>query len=152
MALRRRLIIWIALSAALAAWATVALVILPRSIKGEPFTIKGAVLSEDADPRKQLAIAGVIISLADDVPGALHRSDSSGAFSLTLPRHLRPGDFITLHFRHPDYQPVDLIQPLEDKLYIVRMPPRTRKVEAASNTPKVTVTNVVARYSMTTTT
>lgn len=152
MTVRRRLTIWIALSAALAALAVVSFVTLPRSIKGQPPTIHGAVLSQDADPKKQLPIPSVAISVANDLPGSIHQSDASGAFNLTLPQHVRPGDFVTLRFRHPDYRPLDLTQAVADKLYIVRMVPLARKMEAGSNTPKVVVTNVLARYSMTTTT
>lgn len=150
MARKRRITVWIILSAALAALAVLSFVVLPRSIRGRPPVIQGAVLKQDADARKQLPIPDVAISVANDPTGGIYRANTSGAFSLTLPQHVRPGDFVTLRFRHPEYQPLDITQAATDKLYVVRMIP-LHKIEEESNTPKITVANLVARYSIRTT-
>src|SRR5579872_5463771 len=118
MASTRRILIWIVLSLALAALAVVSFVVLPRFIKGHPPEIAGAVLKLDSDARKQVAIPDVTITVANDLTGHIYRSDASGAFRLALPQHVRFGDFVTLHLRHSDYEPLDLTQPVADKLYI----------------------------------
>ncbi len=59
---------------------------------------------------------------------------------------------MTLRFRHPDYQPLDLNEFVGDKLYVARMVPLSRRTHAESDHPAVTVSNVRVRYSVKTTT
>ena len=114
---------------------------------GRPVTITGAITVEDADPRKQLPIADVEVT----VPGSIApvaKSDSSGFFVLTLAKGLRRGQPITLIFRHPNYRPLDLKEFAGDKLYVVHLTPLTKNIPQASNRPLVAVGNVRIRYSI----
>lgn len=118
----------------------------------KPVTITGAVTVQDADPRKQLPLAGVEVSLAkkadeNNAADVRAKSDSNGFFSLKLPKGLRRGQPLTLLFRHPDYHPLDLKEFAGDKLYIVHLVPLSRNAEA-SNRPTITVGNVRVRYSI----
>ena len=118
---KRKIAIWAVVIATLAG-ALAAVLVAIR--KAQPITIKGAVLSDDPDPQKQLPIADVQITGMNG-SGAVSssKSDSSGFFSLTLRRGLRRRQPLTLRFRHADYQPLDLNEFVSDKIYIVRMVP-----------------------------
>jgi hypothetical protein len=120
--------------------------------KAQPITIKGAVLSEDSDPQKQLPLADVEITGTDGSTVSRAESDSSGFFSLTLRRGLRRRQPLTLHFRHASYQPLDLNEFVSDQIYIVRMVPIIHETHVQSDHPDVTVSNVRVRYSVKTTT
>src|SRR5579863_1755648 len=77
----------------------------------KPISLRGAIVTQDDDPRRQAPIEGVEISAVDDVTVAPTKSDFSGFFKLTLPRWVLRGHPITLHFSHPDYEPLDLKDP-----------------------------------------
>lgn len=123
-----------------------------RSRHWKPVTITGAITVQDADPRKQLPLAGVEVSLAkkegeNNAGETSAKSDSNGFFSLKLPKGLRRGQAITLLFRHPDYHPLELKEFAGDKLYIVHLVPLSRNADT-SNRPAITVGNVRVRYSI----
>lgn len=111
-----------------------------------PLALRGAVLVQDSDPRKQLPIAGVVVS-AEDLAVSDVKSDSSGFFVLNLRKPIRRGHRLTLHFRDPKYLPVDLKEYVTDQLYVVHLtplpPPRT-----AENQPVQKVSNIRVRYTV----
>ena len=141
--------IWAIAIAGLAGALTAVLVAIH---KAQPITIKGAVLSQDADPQKQLPIADVEITGTDGSTVRTAESDSSGFFSLTLRRGLRRRQPLTLHFRHPGYQPLDLNEFVSDQIYIARMVPISHETRVQSDRPETAVSNVRVRYSVKTTT
>jgi len=56
-----------------------------RSIsERQSIPIEGAVIQRDADPNKELPIAGVTITASDGVRSATAQSDASGYFKLVL--------------------------------------------------------------------
>lgn len=114
--------------------------------------IKGAVIRQDDDPRRELPIADVEIREANDLATGSTRTDSSGFFSLTLRPLLRRGRPITLQFRHAEYQPLNLDEFIGDKLYIARMVPISHTIRSAAEHPEFVVGNLLVRYSMKTTT
>src|ERR1035438_7398375 len=73
----------------------------------QPVTLRGAVLQQDRDPNKQLPLAEVEIVATNALGSAVSVSDSSGAFSLTLPKGLRRRQQVLLQFRRKDYRPID---------------------------------------------
>jgi len=118
----------------------------------KPVTIAGAITVQDADPRKQLPLAGVEVSLAkkageNNAGETSAKSDSNGFFTLKLPKGLRRGQAMTLMFRHPDYHPLDLKEFAGDKLYVVHLVPLSRNADTSTR-PAVAVGNVRVRYSM----
>jgi hypothetical protein len=120
--------------------------------KAQPITLRGAVLSQDADPQKQLPIADVQITGINGSAVATCKSDSLGFFSLTLPKGLRRRQSVTLQFRHADYQPLDLKEFVANKIYIARMLPVHTQSHSEPEHPDVVVANVRVRYSVKTTT
>src|SRR5277367_2266428 len=133
---------WIALSVAiLVAAGIVALLAWQR-----PVTLRGAVLVQDSDPRKQLPIGGVAIS-AGDLATSDTTTDSSGLFILKLRKPIRRGNPIVLAFRHPQYRPLDLREYVTNQLYVVHLLPRSNN-PAPQQKPEVKVTNIRVRYTV----
>ena len=110
-----------------------------------PVTITGAVTIKDTDSRKELPIADVEITVADGAAEAPTKSDASGFFVLKLKKWIRKGRPVTLKFRHPNYQPLDLQEVADNKLYIAHMVPLVKKPD---NVPNVAIGNVRVRYSI----
>jgi hypothetical protein len=149
MSWRRRIAIWFFVIAALAG---VLAGVLAAVRKARPITIKGAVLSADPDPQKQLPIADVQIAGSNGSAVSNSKSDSSGFFTLTLRRGLRRRQPLTLRFQHPDYQPLELHEYVSDDIYIVRMVPIPHKIHVDTGRPDVGIANIRVRYSVKTTT
>jgi hypothetical protein len=144
MSIARKASLWIALALAVAL-ASVGIYFRRQHLK--PLTIRGAVIVQDADTRKQLPIAGVEVSVKDSITQVV-KSDSSGFFSLQLRQGLRRGRPITLILRHPNYRSLDLPEYTGDKLYIVHLVPSSKNADPAPNQPSTIVGNVRIRYSI----
>lgn len=112
-----------------------------------PITIRGAVLVQNPDPRKQLPIAGVDISTTGDPVTLSSRSDTSGLFVLTLPKRIRQGHPITLQFSHPGYFPLEINSVVQNKLYIIDLVPLKQETVPQSPTT-VRITNLRVRYTV----
>jgi len=115
--------------------------------KHRPITMRGAVIKQDSDSRKESPIADVEISSVDGLAVKNAKSDFTGAFSLDLRPGVKLGQPIRLAFRHSDFQPLDMKETLADKLYVVRMTPVHGEAEAALNQAEVMIGNVMVRYS-----
>jgi hypothetical protein len=62
--------------------------------------------------------------------------------------HTKRGEHITLQFRHPDYQPIDLQTSAGSELYVVRMVPLHQQVPVQPTVPNIMVSNVFVRYAI----
>lgn len=113
-----------------------------------PTYLRGAILQQDSDPRKQSPITNVVVSAANNLSVQDAKSDFSGYFKLELRAGVKRGQPITLQFRQTNYQPVDLPDYVGDQLYVVHMLPLHPEVEDQPNRPAVTVGNVFVRYSI----
>ena len=120
--------------------------LLIRWQRQKTISLRGAVLVQNEDPRKQQPILGVIVS-AGDLATSDVASDSSGFFVLKLRKPIRRGSAIVLDFRHPQYHPLVTNDFVGDKLYIVHLAPLSHKT-APANQPQVKVSNVRVRYSI----
>lgn len=125
---------------------TVGALALIRWHHRQPIELRGAVIIDSSDPRKQLPIGGVAI-FADDPSVAESKSDSSGFFLLTLPKPIRRGRPIVLHFRQPQYKPLDLHDYVGNQLYIVQMIPLNNN-QPPKDQPAVKISNVRVRYTI----
>src|ERR1019366_154468 len=88
-----------------------------------PLTVVGSVIKLDVDTRKQSPIADVAISAPAELAAGNAQSDFSGYFKINLPSEIDPDESIMLHFRHPNYRPVDLNVVVNGQLNIVRLIP-----------------------------
>ena len=149
MSFRRKLIVGAA--AIVAVGATLAGILWTRP-HTRPMSLRGAVIRQDSDPKKELPIADVeIAAVANGSVIGDGKSDASGFFSIALRTRLWIGRPVTLRLRHADYQPLEMHEFVGDKLYLAHMVPIPHEAHAA-NRPDVTVSNVLARYSIKTTT
>lgn len=123
---------------------------LPRFRPGR--SLAGAVLTADADPRKQLPVPNVEITAEVGRTVARTTSGSSGFFRLNWPSRIWPGEQVTLRFRHPDYQPLEVTQPLSDRIYIARLNSSASVKDRDSQGPEVSVANIRVRYAVKATT
>lgn len=112
-----------------------------------PLSLRGAVLVQDSDPRKQTPIANVEISADGDLAPHLVSSDSSGLFVLPLWKWIRRGHPIVLHLRHPQYRPLDLNDYVHDGLYVVHLVPLANQ-ETTPNQSSIRVSNVRVRFTV----
>jgi hypothetical protein len=141
----------------IAIWAIVALAILVAASvtallhRRQPVTLRGAVLREDQDPNRQLPLADVEIVATNALGSATAKSDSSGLFTLTLPKGLRRRQEVVLRFRHEEYQPLDVNDFIGDKIYVARMTPTHHDTSAEARAGSA-VSNTRIRYSMKATT
>jgi hypothetical protein len=133
--------------------AAVAVILLVVAIVGfhymyRPFALKGAIIREDTDPRKQSPITDVEVTAANNLAPAQVKSDFSGFFRLTLRPGVKRGQKVVLQFRHLDYEPLELPVDVGDKLYVVRMLPlHSDNVEQPAR-PETVVSNLFVRYSI----
>jgi hypothetical protein len=125
---------------------TVGTLSLIRWQRQQPIALHGAIIVQNTDPRKQLPIGGVEIS-ADDPSNSQSKSDSSGFFVLSLPKPIRRGRPIVLHFRHPQYLPLDLHDYVGNQLYIVHLVPLDSG-HVTKDQPSIKVANVRIRYTV----
>ena len=143
---RLRIIVPIALAVACALTATF---ILLRIYGRRPISLKGAVIRQDTDPRKELPISDVAITAVNRFGTVTTTSDASGLFTIPLPRLVLRGQAITLRFQHRNYGDLELHEFVGDKLYIVRMAPLARAATPPPpGQPERKVGNVRVRYSI----
>src|SRR5437870_13921131 len=102
MSLGRKLFLIFLISVAVASFFWV------RHLNRRSSSLSGAVITKNADPRKQLPIEGVNVIATDGSFVATTSSDSSGLFKVTLRKRILRGQVITLRFRNPEYLPLDL--------------------------------------------
>jgi hypothetical protein len=114
----------------------------------KPLRLQGAVLIEDADPRKRLPIPDVNITVITDAGDVTAKSDSSGFFTLQLPVSIRRGRAITLQFAHHGYRPAQVHDYVADKLYVAQMALLASAKAPPAHTPAITVANLRVRYSI----
>jgi hypothetical protein len=147
--------------------------------KRKPLLLRGAVIRQDSDPRKELPIADVVVTADENTAGsatdssdflsraipkgirdlanfsssiAATKSDSTGFFSFHLPKELRRGHPLKLRFRHPEYQTLEMNDYIGDQLYVAHMVPAATQPASPEHVgPQTTVANVLVRYSTKTT-
>jgi hypothetical protein len=140
---------------------------LSGALKTKPLVLKGAVVTNDTDPRRQLPVAGARVSIrlaapvpvsdlsrlfslenAGSAPLAQTTSDNSGYFALTLPRDIRRGRSIAFEISHDSYQPLRVNDYVGDQLYVLRMEALRRGSVPQPRGPETTIGNVIVRYSV----
>jgi hypothetical protein len=120
-----------------------------RHLKRRTVTVVGAVITRSSDPAKELPIAGVRVSTQEGRLAAESVSDSSGLYKLTMRRLLLFGSRgITVHFRHPEYQPLNLYIPVTGALTVAKLVPVSRANRSEDNGSKQIVASPVVRYSI----
>ena len=123
-------------------------------LRWAPNVIRGAVITSDPDPARQLPIGGVEVSILSRLSSSTAHSEASGLFAVPLPWHLRRGRRVSVRFSHPDYMPLDLSCVAGDQICIARLVPLARPKAPPSPNPEValangvSLSNVVVKYSI----
>jgi hypothetical protein len=117
------------------------------TLRSRSVTLKGAVLLSHTDPMEESPVAGVIVTVADELALTRAASDFSGYFYLPLRPAVRPGEFVTLQFRHPDYQPLDLKVAAGDQLYVARLSAVRLDVRPPPARPEIVLSHLIVRYT-----
>jgi hypothetical protein len=115
--------------------------------------IKGAVIVRDDDTRKELPIADVAVTASDGATSASTQSDASGYFDLPFKGGVWSGQTVTLSFRHPDYEPLDIklqssLRLAAKQLWVARMVPTHEQSGASLGKPPIVVSNIRVRYTV----
>ena len=118
------------------------------------------MIQRDADSKKELPIADVVIAASDGVRSAATRSDASGYFKLVLHKRVLSDLPIRVTFHHPRYQPLDLTVQTgrlqtPDQLYVAAMVPLVPLSKLSSPGPAslqsgLLVSNIRVRYTINT--
>jgi len=115
--------------------------------------LKGAVIIRDDDTRKELPIADVAVTASDGATSATTPSNASGYFDLPFKGGIWPGQTVTLSFRHPDYEPLDIklqssLRLSAKQLWVIRMVPTHEHSGAGLSKPPVVMSNIRVRYTV----
>jgi hypothetical protein len=141
---------WIVLGLGLGLALAVLLVALPRFSRER--SLDGAVLTADADPRRQLPVPNVEITAEVGRTVVRTTSDASGFFRLNWRSRVWRGEQVTLRFRHPDYQPLEITEPLSGQIYIARLKSSPSVKDRESHDAETPVANIRVRYAVKATT
>ena len=134
---------------ALVAAAAVTPVLIQKQ-KHRSIELEGVVTLKDSDPKKESPIAGVVISAAPAegaTPGETATTTFSGYFKLRLRPTVVYGDSVTLKLRHVDHQPLDLVLPVAEQLYVLHMS-SAHQDEQPPPERNVVLSEVVVRYNI----
>ena len=127
-----------------------AVTLLSLFVSRVPDSVRGAIVTSDADPARELPIGNVEVSILGGPAASSVHSDTSGSFTMPIP-YLRRGQRIALRFYHPDYQTLVLLGVSGDLLCIAHLVPGSR-TSPKSGTAQVKIANVMIRYSISATT
>jgi hypothetical protein len=112
-------------------------------------TIRGAVITANADPRKRLPILGVEVTATDGISVVRGSSDASGSFAISLRKRILRRRIVSLRFRHMDYEPLDMDIVVPSELYVAQMAPiHPEKLLERSLATQTVSNNVMVRYSI----
>jgi len=149
MTTRKKIAIWTGVAVVTA---TAATALIMKQFRARTVTMTGAVLTEDPDPRKQLPIPNVEITVMDGTSVITQKSDSAGLFRLIVPMRAWLSEATSISFRHPGYRPLDVTERLQDQIYVVRLVPVPQKNTDRQSTAEITVADVRIRYAVKATT
>jgi hypothetical protein len=111
-------------------------------------SLTGAVLTANADPKKQLPIPNVEITAEAGGTIVRTKSDASGFFRMKWRPGVWPGEQVTFRFRHPEHQPLDITRPLNDQLYIARMTSSAAVENLQLHSEEISIGDIRVRYAV----
>jgi hypothetical protein len=130
--------------------ATTLLVRRPKPIKR--LTLEGAVIIGSSQADRESPLSDVGITATGGLAIESCKSGVSGFFKLVVPISTRTDSPLTLFFRYPGYQPLELPVTGGAKLYVAKMIPTAQQHAASLRGPQVTISNISVRYTVKTTT
>jgi hypothetical protein len=128
--------------------ALVAAALLSYRYAYRPIALKGAIIQDDSDTRKESPITDVEVSAINDQAPASVKSDFSGFFRIPLRAGVKKGQKVVLKFWHADYEPLEVPVKAGEELSVIRMTPLEPDTDDESTRPQTVVSNVFVRYSI----
>jgi hypothetical protein len=129
--------------------AAVASALYVRHLRRETIQVIGAVIMQNEDPRKELPIAEAEVTASDGVSVTRSRSNANGFFAFTFrKRFLQAHPVITLSFRHPDYEPVQMAAKPGGDITVAKLVSLKPVKQVESTAPRQTIGNLTVRYSI----
>ncbi len=127
--------------------------VLHRPASPKTLSITGVVLADDNDPRKQVAISNVAVTVTVGNQKIQAASDTAGLFRFTLMLPAEP-QVAFLTFQALGYRPLTVSKALDDRLLIVRLLPVRNALtpEDMQSMIAITSASVSIRYTTKTTT
>jgi hypothetical protein len=110
--------------------------------------VTGTIIRDGSDTREQLPVPYAVVTAKVGSTTQETTSDATGFFRLGLNPALFPGELVTLTFRHPDYETVEITEPAEEKLHVIRIRPKEPAEEQPAVEPTHTIANVRVRYGV----
>jgi hypothetical protein len=115
--------------------------------------IEGAVIKRDANAQNRLPIGGVAIMASDGTNIVTTESEASGYFNLVFQKGVLSEKPITVTFRAPGYEPLDMTVQTgrlktPKQLYVAELVPVAPPVVAKTSKPLSVVTNIRVRYTI----
>ncbi|MGH9517316.1 MAG: hypothetical protein ACRD3P_16740 [Terriglobales bacterium] len=124
-----------------------------RYARNRTITLRGAVITANSDPRKQLPVGGVEITASDGISVVRTSSDPTGLFTVALRKRIFRNHPVTLRFRHMDYAPLSMHVLASGQIYIAEMTPiQPEKPIERSLAAQTISSSIVVRYSIKTAT
>jgi hypothetical protein len=118
----------------------------------QSISVEGVVIQRDVDAKKQLPIGDVVITASDGVKTTTTRSEASGYFKFVVQRGMLSSQPVSVSFRHPAYEPLDLnvqtrkLEP-QNELYVAAMVPIAKNPDRSAR-PQAVVSNIRVRYTI----
>jgi hypothetical protein len=110
--------------------------------------VSGVVLRRSVDAQNERPIANATITAAWGDAVVQTKSDASGFFRLQLPRKFLLGDPPRLTVERSDYYPVEVPKSPDERIYVVRLEPRSPDNANDTGQPSITISNVRVRYAL----
>jgi hypothetical protein len=127
---------------------TIAIVLLVRKLRGGDMELMtGAIIADDRDPHKQRPIRNAVVTVESGVSAGKSVSESSGLFRLKLQPPVAKGDPIFLRVQHPDYHPLEITAPAEQRLHVLRLKPSAPTQPENPSERTVRISNIRVRYA-----
>lgn len=153
----RRVAVW-SFVGAVVAGVGIDLLVRTHRLNSTLLTFQGAVIRKDEDPRRQLPIAGVVVTATRGADSVSVQTDSSGLFRLTFPQVIWPGQIVSFNFSRDGYvtaqQNMHLqFRSMARQLMVIELKPEGQTAEsdlepaATGKTSLITVSNIRVRYT-----
>jgi hypothetical protein len=113
-----------------------------------PSVLEGSVLKSDPDPQKQQPVADVYVAATSGSSAGEAKTNEIGFFYLTMRPGVPKGAPIDIHFLHPDYKPLDVLEIAQGRLVVARLIPLHEANPVVPKGQVMDVTNIVVRYSI----
>lgn len=121
--------------------------VIAYAIETRTVTLRGAVIRQSDDPMRRDPVAGALIVATDGSLVVKTKTDSNGAFAVTVRHSVLSRRPLTLDFTHGQYRPFHLFDPRGDRLYVIAMQPLPLPPPPPDQ-PTVRIGDVSVRYTL----